>query len=149
MRSLTSTQADTLARLKIFGLAPASGSIRGAGAGILFAFARPHEAHGILANRRMFARGPLGILHSRQVGGIITEYRSYRAGSSPSLHVVLGKGGTFADLDRFNPYQGPGSLFLHGALELAPHLARRFFAFFSFRSVRISFSQTSRSIMPR
>ncbi len=126
MHPLTGKQSETLAALTQFGVVPVPDSVRGSGAGITFAFASPREARQILGDRNLFGQGRLGILHSRVVGGVVTEYRSYRTGEQYSLHVVIGrKGGVFADLDRFNPYQGPASLFLHGVLELAPHLARR------------------------
>jgi hypothetical protein len=126
MHPLTRSQSDTLAALAQFGVVPIADSVRASGAGITFAFACPWEARQILGDPTMFGQGRLGILHSRVVGGVLTEYRSYRTGEAQSLHVVIGKeGSAFADLDRFNPYQGPASLLLHGVLELAPHLARR------------------------
>ena len=126
MHPLTRSQSDTLAALTQFGVVPMPNSVRGSGAGITFAFARPGEARQILSDRTTFGQGRLGILHSGVVGGVLTEYRSYRTGEAHSLHVVIGKkGSAFADLDRFNPYQSAASLLLHGFLELAPHLARR------------------------
>ena len=126
MLPLTRSQSDALATLAQFGVVPAADSIRGSGAGITFAFASPREASQVLGDRTLFGQGRLGILHSRVVGGVVTEYRSYRTGEAYSLHVVIGKRGrAFADLDRFNPYQSAASLVLHGVLELAPHLARR------------------------
>jgi len=126
MHPLTRSQSDTLAALRQFGVVPVPDSVRASGAGITFAFAYPRDARQILGDGTLFGQGRLGILHSRVVGGVLTEYRSYRTGEEYSLHVVIGKkGGAFADLDRFNPYQSAASLFLHGVLELAPHLARR------------------------
>lgn len=94
----------------------------------------------------MFRQGPLGVLHGKQVGGLDTEFRSKRTGPEYSLHVVLGRGGlVFADLDRFNPYQNPTSLVLHGALELIPHLAKKIVSFSSVRRAfrRVSQAETS------
>src|ERR1017187_7028404 len=126
MHPLTRSQSDTVAALMQFGVVPMPDSIRASGPGITFAFAHPSHARQVLGDRAVFGQGRLGILHSRAVGGVLTEYRSYRTSEAPSLHVVIGKrGDAFADLDRFNPYQSPASLFLHGVLELAPHLARR------------------------
>lgn len=126
MHPLTRSQSETLAALTQFGVVPMADSIRASGAGITFDFACPNEARQILGDRSIFGQGRLGILHSRVVGGVLTEYRSYRTGEAHSLHVVIGKKGTaFADLDRFNPYQSTASMLLHGVLELAPHLARR------------------------
>jgi hypothetical protein len=132
MHPVTHRQSDTLAALNRFGVVPLPDSIRGSGAGITFAFADQREARLVLADRKRFAQGRLGILHSRIVGGVVTEYRSYRTGGEYSLHVVIGrKSRAFADLDRFNPYQSPACLLLHGFLELAPHLARRLATIFA------------------
>jgi hypothetical protein len=91
-----------------------------------FRFASPHQARKELANRSLFAQGPLGILHAGEVGGVLTEYRSYRNGTRFSLHVVLGRSGlVYAEIDRFNPYQGATGLVLHGVLELFPYLVKR------------------------
>jgi len=125
MTGLNLTQRETVAALKYFRARPAPGSIRASGGGITFDFADAAEALGALRDRDIFARGPLGILHSRAVGGVLTEYRSYRRGEASSLHIVIGKKGrAFADLDRFNPYQNPLELLKHGLLELMPHLLR-------------------------
>src|SRR3954451_3495231 len=112
------------AALLAFTMHPAPLTVRQSGNGILFRFADPRHARGILENRRLFRQGPLGVLHSKQVGGLETEFRSNRKGPEFSLHIVVGRGGLiFADLDRFNPYQDLASLVLHGTLELFPHLA--------------------------
>jgi len=124
MNRLTCIQERTIAALAYFGVEPAADSVRGSGNGITFSFADRAEALEALRNRTRFARGPLGILHGGAVGGVVTEYRSYRRDQLHSLHVVLGKRGIFADLDRFNPYQNPWDLLKHGFLELAPHLLR-------------------------
>jgi hypothetical protein len=125
MAGLSHIQRDTVAALKSFQLRLAPGTVRMSGSGITFDFLEPDDAIGILGDRALFAQGPLGILHSRAVGGVVTEYRSYRRGESRSLHVVIGNSNrVFADLDRFNPYQNPLELFKHGFLELMPHLFR-------------------------
>jgi len=124
MNRLTCIQERTVAALECFGVDPLPDSVRGSGNGITFSFADREEALQALRNRMRFARGPLGILHSRVVGGVVTEFRSYRRDQRHSLHVVVGKRGIFADLDRFNPYQNPLDLLKHGFLELAPHLLR-------------------------
>jgi hypothetical protein len=127
MNPLTHIQAQTVAALENFGVDPAPDSVRGSGSGITFSFAAREEALEALRNRARFARGPLGILHGGVVGGVVTEYRSYRRDERQSLHVVLGKRRVFADLDRFNPYQNPLDLLKHGFLELMPHLLRMAF----------------------
>jgi len=110
-----------------FGIHPQAGSIRKAGQGITFRFDQPEKARKILYDRSLFAQGQLCVLHHDEVGGALTEFRSYRNGSGYSLHVVIGQnGGAFADLDRFNPYQSADQMVLHGVLELLPHLTRRF-----------------------
>jgi hypothetical protein len=115
--------------LRRFGIAPDPASVRVSGNGIVFRFPDPAHARRVLRNRRRFRQGPLGILHAAQVGGLVTEFRSYRRGSEHSLHVVLGRTGlAFADLDRFNPYQSVAGLVLHGLVELAPHLVRTLLA---------------------
>jgi hypothetical protein len=125
MTSLSSIQRETVAALTHIRALPASGTVRGNGSGITFDFADAAGALQILRNRERFAQGRLGILHSRAVGGVLTEYRSYRRGERYSLHIVIGKTGrVFADLDRFNPYQNPLELLKHGILELMPHLLR-------------------------
>ena len=124
MNRLTPAQTETVTALEYFGVAPAPDSVCGSGNGITFSLADREEALAVLRNRARFAQGPLGILHGRAVGGLVTEYRSYRRDNLRSLHVVLGKGGVFADLDRFNPYQNPLDLLRHGFLELMPHLLR-------------------------
>ena len=124
MNRLTRYQEETVVALQYFGVEPAPDSVRGSGSGITFSFADRQEALETLRNRVRFARGPLGILHSRAVGGVVTEFRSYRRDELQSLHVVLGKRGVFADLDRFNPYQNPWDLLKHGFLELMPYLLR-------------------------
>ena len=109
-----------------FGILPEPTSIQNVGAGMTFRFATPPLALQKLEDRSLFAQGPLGVLHGAQVGGLATEYRSYRNGRRFSLHVVLGKGGlAYAELDRFNPYQGATGLLLHGVLELFPYLVKR------------------------
>ena len=120
-------RARIVAALKKFGIAPEPASIGLSGEGIVFRFADPSRARRVLRDRRRFRQGPLGILHAAQVGGLETEFRSFRRGNDRSLHVVVGRSGlVFADLDRFNPYQNASSLVLHGVLELAPHLFRSF-----------------------
>ena len=122
---LTVDQQEIVAALKYFGTIPLTGSVLGSGNGITFEFVDFGEALTILGRRGLFAQGPLGILHSRIVGGVLTEYRSYRRKEPHSLHVVIGKGErVFADLDRFNPYQNPVALVKHALLELMPHLWR-------------------------
>ena len=79
--------------LAAFGIPPDPISIQNAGAGMTFRFASPHQARKELENRSLFAQGPLGILHAGEVGGVLTEYRSYRNGTRFSLHVVLGRSG--------------------------------------------------------
>jgi hypothetical protein len=108
-----------------FGLAADPASVRPSGDGIVFRFREPQHAARVLENRSLFARGRLGVLHGRQLGGLICEYRSYTNGDGCSLHIVLGRSGAaFADIDRFNPYQGPVQMLLHGVLELGPHVVR-------------------------
>ena len=126
MKRLSQIQHETVEALRRFGVAPHASSIRGSGAGVVFRFADPRDARRVLRQRTVFAEGPLGMLHGRDVGGLVTEFRSYRGWQRYSLHVVLGReGAVFADLDRFNPYQGVRHLLLHGMLELAPYLVRR------------------------
>jgi len=109
-----------------FGVLPDPLSIQSVGAGMTFRFASPLQALKELENRSVFAEGPLGILHAGEVGGVETEYRSYRNGMRFCLHVVRGKGGlVYAEIDRFNPYQGATGLVLHGVLELFPYLVKR------------------------
>src|ERR1019366_1829652 len=91
MNRLTRYQEETVAALEYFGIDPAPDSVRGSGSGITFSFADRQEALETLRNRVRFARGPLGILHSRAVGGVVTEFRSYRRDELHSLHVVLGQ----------------------------------------------------------
>jgi len=123
MRRLTGMQNATVVALRRYGVLPVAESLRGSGSGITFQFADPDSALHILGQRGLFAQGPLGILHSKVLGGVITEYRSYRKQRPYSLHVVIGKTGkVFADLDRFNPYQNLRQLIMHGVLEVAPHL---------------------------
>lgn len=123
MRQLTKIQNDTVVALRAYGVLPVTESLRGSGSGIVFQFANPGEAMSILRQRGLFAQGPLGILHSKVLGGVVTEYRSYRKRRPYSLHVVIGKTGkVFADLDRFNPYQNVHQLIMHGVLEVVPHL---------------------------
>jgi hypothetical protein len=125
MLSPATERARIVAYLRRFGIGPEATSIRASGNGILFRFPDPNRARRILRDRRRFRQGPLGVLHSAQVGGLDTEYRSCRKGAEYSLHVVVGRTGVaFADLDRYNPYQNAKGLILHGALELAPHLFR-------------------------
>jgi hypothetical protein len=115
------------ALLRSFGIHTEAGSIRKAGQGITFQFDQPEKAREILCDRSLFAQGQLCLLHHNEVGGALTEFRSYRNGSGYSLHVVIDQnGGAFADLDRFNPYQSADQMVLHGVLELLPHLTRRF-----------------------
>ena len=133
MNRLTLIQQETVAALEYFGVDPAPDSVRSSGSGITFSFADSAEALEVLRNRTRFAKGPLGVLHGAVVGGLVTEYRSYRRDGLRSLHVVLGKRGVFADLDRFNPYQNPMDLLKHGFLELMPYLVR---AAFGRRSAR-------------
>jgi hypothetical protein len=129
-------RARIIAALRKFGIAPDPATVRGSGNGIVFRFPDPCRARRILRDRRRFRQGPLGILHSAQVGGLDTEFRSCRRGRELSLHVVLGRSGlAFADLDRFNPYQNASGLILHGVLELAPHLFRTLLRF-----TRLNFS---------
>ena len=118
---------ETIATLlQSFGIRPQLESVRRSGRGITFRFHRPHEAQRILLNRCLFAQGSMGILHGREVGAVLTEFRSYRNGSLYSLHIVVGRNGRiFADVDRYNPYQGVRHMVLHGSLELLPHLAKR------------------------
>jgi len=125
MRRLTRMQHDTVVALRAYGVLPASESLRGSGSGIVFQFANPVEAMNVLRQRGLFAQGPLGILHSKVLGGVVTEYRSYRQRKRRpySLHVVIGKTGkVFADIDRFNPYQNIHHLIMHGVMEVVPHL---------------------------
>jgi hypothetical protein len=125
MLSPATERARIVAYLRRFGIGPEATSIRASGNGILFRFPDPNRARRILRDRRRFREGPLGVLHSAQVGGLDTEYRSCRKSGEYSLHVVVGRTGlAFADLDRYNPYQNAKGLILHGALELAPHLFR-------------------------
>jgi hypothetical protein len=122
----TELQKRTEDALAAYGIPPDPTSIQSAGAGMVFRFASPLEARKELANRSLFAQGPLGILHGGEVGGVLTEYRSYRNGTRSSLHVVLGRSGlVYAEIDRFNPYQGATGLVLHGVLELFPYLMKR------------------------
>jgi len=126
MHRETELQKRTEAALADFGIPPDPASIQSAGAGMTFRFASPHEARKELQNRSLFAQGPLGILHADEVGSVLTEYRSYRNGTRFSLHVVLGRSGlVYAEIDRFNPYQGATGLVLHGVLELFPYLVKR------------------------
>jgi len=126
MHRTTELRKRTADALADFGIAPDPISIQGAGVGMTFRFASPLEARKELENRSLFAQGPLGILHAGEVGGVLTEYRSYRNGTRFSLHVVLGRSGlVYAELDRFNPYQGATGLVLHGVLELFPYLVKR------------------------
>jgi hypothetical protein len=126
MRRSTELQKRTEDALADFGIPPDPISIQSVGAGMTFRFASPHQARKELANRSLFAQGPLGILHAGEVGGVLTEYRSYRNGTRFSLHVVLGRSGlVYAEIDRFNPYQGATGLVLHGVLELFPYLVKR------------------------
>ena len=123
MRRLTRIQNDTVVALRTYGVLPVTESLRGSGSGIVFEFAHPVDAMAVLRQRGLFAQGPLGILHSKVLGGVVTEYRSYRKVRPYSLHVVIGKTGkVFADLDRFNPYQNIRHLIMHGVVEVAPHL---------------------------
>jgi hypothetical protein len=120
-------RARIVAALRHFRIGPDPASVRASGNGIVFRFPDPHRARRILRDRRRFRQGPLGILHSAQVGGLDTEFRSCRKGRERSLHVVLGRTGiAYADLDRYNPYQNVSGLFLHGFVELVPHLFRTF-----------------------
>src|SRR5262249_40939293 len=117
-----------------FGLAADPASVDTCGRGVVFRFREPEQAIRALRNSVVFASGRFGILHGRQLGGVISEYRSYTDGNGFSLHVVIGRNGkAFADVDRFNPYQGPVQLLLHGILELCPYifqsLRRRALAF--------------------
>ena len=126
MASQTELRARTEDALVAFGVLPDPESIQAVGAGITFRFAAPLEALKKLENRSVFAEGPLGVLHGGEVGGVATEYRSYRNGTRFCLHVVLGRAGlAYAEIDRFNPYQGPTGLVLHGVLELFPYLVKR------------------------
>lgn len=119
-------QKRTEDALVAFGVLPDPLSIESVGAGMTFRFASPLQALQKLENRSVFAEGPLGVLHGAEVGGLATEYRSYRNGTRFCLHVVLGKGGlVYAEIDRFNPYQGATGLVLHGVLELFPYLVKR------------------------
>src|SRR5438105_15817460 len=123
MRRLTRVQSQTVVALRTYGVLPVTESLRGSGSGIVFQFANPVEALNVLRQRGLFAQGPLGILHSKVLGGVVTEYRSYRKRRPYSLHVVIGKTGkVFADLDRFNPYQNIHQLIMHGVVEVVPHL---------------------------
>jgi hypothetical protein len=123
MRRLTVVQNQTVVALRAYGVLPAAGSLRGSGSGVVFEFADTAVAMGVLRQRGLFAQGPLGILHSKVLGGVVTEYRSYRRQQPYSLHVVIGKTGKiFADLDRFNPYQNVRHLLMHGVVEVVPHL---------------------------
>jgi hypothetical protein len=123
MRRLTAVQNETVVALRTYGVLPVPASLRGSGSGIVFQFANPGEAMRVLGQRGLFAQGPLGILHSKVLDGVVTEYRSYRKQRPYSLHVVIGKTGkVFADLDRFNPYQNIRHLIMHGVVEVAPHL---------------------------
>jgi hypothetical protein len=123
MCRLTEVQNATVVALRRYDVLPEADSVRGSGSGITFHFADPGGALNILRQRGLFAQGPLGILHSKVLGGVVTEFRSYRKQRPYSLHVVIGKTGRiFADLDRFNPYQNISQLILHGLVEVAPHL---------------------------
>jgi hypothetical protein len=120
--------------LHAFGIEPARDSVTLQGGVIKFKFAHPQMAHPALQNTSLFAEGPLGILHQRHVGKVATEYRSYRAGVGYSLHIVLGRDGSVcAHLDRYNPYEGPVDLALHGLFELLPYLAAKFLRMFRWR----------------
>jgi hypothetical protein len=126
MRRETELQKRTEDALAAFGILPDPISIQSTRGGMTFRFAAPLEAQKELENRSLFAQGPLGILHAGEVGGVLTEYRSYRNGTRFSLHVVLGRNGlVYAEIDRFNPYQGATGLVLHGVLELFPYLVKR------------------------
>ena len=116
----------TESALHAFGILPDPASIQAVGAGVTFRFASPQQAMRKLGNRAVFAEGPLGMLHGAAVGGFVTEYRSYRNGTRYCLHVVLGRSDlVYAEIDRFNPYQGATSLVPHGVLELFPYLVKR------------------------
>ncbi len=118
-------QQQVQSLLERFGIPAEPGSVFSSGRGIKFRFREATRAERILCDRRLFARGPLGILHARQVGGVRTEYRSYRAAGAYSLHIVLGrKDEAFADLDRFNPYQSPPPTSAPRVVELCPYLLR-------------------------
>jgi hypothetical protein len=126
MRRKTELQKRTEDALAAFGILPDPISIQSIGGGMTFRFAAPLEARKELENRSLFAQGPLGILHAGEVGGVLTEYRSFRNGTRFSLHVVLGRNGlVYAEIDRFNPYQGASGLVLHGVLEFFPYLVKR------------------------
>jgi hypothetical protein len=126
MRRKNELQKRTEDALAAFGIHPDPISIQSTRGGMTFRFASPLEAQKELENRSRFAQGPLGILHAGEVGGVLTEYRSYRNGTRFSLHVVLGRNGlVYAEIDRFNPYQGATGLVLHGVLELFPYLMKR------------------------
>ena len=126
MNQGTELRRRTEDALAAYGILPDPISIQSVGAGMTFRFASPLQARKELENRSLFARGPLGILHAGEVGGVLTEYRSYRNGTRFSLHVVLGRSGlVYAEIDRFNPYQGATGLVLHGVLELFPYLMKR------------------------
>lgn len=118
--------ARILEALRKFGIEPAAGSVTCRRDGITFQFNRPGAARRVLQSRLVFAEGPLGILHRREVGELDTEYRSYTDSVGYSLHIVLGTNGSaFAHLDRYNPYEGPLAFVLHGLFELLPHLASK------------------------
>src|SRR5436305_7505690 len=91
MRRLTEMQNATVVALRRYGVLPVAESVRGSGAGITFHFADPDGAMHILRQRGLFAQGPLGILHAKVLGGVLTEYRSFRKHRPYSLHVVIGK----------------------------------------------------------
>ena len=112
--------------LEAFGIELAAGSAVCRRDGVGFEFKCPRTARQVLQSKLMFVEGPLGILHSQDVGELATEYRSYTNQGDYSLHVVLGKNGSaFAHLDRYNPYEGLVGFVLHGFLELFPHLAAK------------------------
>jgi hypothetical protein len=126
MRLKTEVRKRTEDALTAFGIHPDPISIQSTRGGMTFRFASPLEARKELENRSLFAQGRLGILHGGDVGGVLTEYRSYRNGTRYSLHVVLGRSRlVYAEIDRFNPYQGATGLVLHGVLELFPYLMKR------------------------
>jgi hypothetical protein len=131
-RELSSEDLSRISHaLHFFGVEPARHSVACHGSVIKFEFASPEMAHRVLHNTLLFAEGPLGILHQRDVGEVATEYRSYRIAAGYSLHIVLGRNGSVcAHLDRYNPYEGPVALALHVLVELLPYLAARFLRMF-------------------
>src|SRR5688572_20426160 len=60
-----------------FDLTADPASVCPSGDGIVFRFREPRHAARVLENSLLFARGRLGVLHGRQIGGLICEYRSY------------------------------------------------------------------------